>query len=216
VTAEVQVPRLRGVSHEIALAFALPAGVALALSAHGTVARAAAIAFASSVVGMFGVSTLFHRITWAPDAKLWLGRIDHTMIYALIAGTYTPITLLVLYPGWRTPILAIVWGGALVATAAKFIWHDAPRWVAPVTCVILGGVALVALPQIFDRIGTAGALLLLSGGVLYAIGAVVYATRRPDPRPATFGYHEIFHSLVIAAVACQYATVAFYVLPRAA
>jgi hemolysin III len=215
VTAEVQVPRLRGVSHEIALAVALPAGVALALSAHGTVARVTAIAFASSVVGMFGVSALFHRIAWQPQAKLWLGRIDHTMIYALIAGTYTPITVLVLHPGWRTPILAIVWGGGLLAIATKFLWHDAPRWVAPVTCVALGGVALIALPQIFDRIGTAGALLLVSGGAFYAAGAVVYATQRPDPRPATFGYHEIFHSLVIAAVACQYATVAFYVLPRA-
>ena len=212
---EVQVPRLRGVSHEIAFVIALPVGIALAASAQGAVARAAAIAFAGSVIGMFGVSTLFHRIAWEPRAKLWLGRIDHTMIYALIAGTYTPITLLVLRPGWRTPILAIVWGGALVATAAKFIWHDAPRWVAPVTCVMLGGVALIALPQIFDRIGYPGALLLLCGGVLYTVGAVVYATRRPDPRPATFGYHEIFHSLVIAAVACQYATVAFYVLPRA-
>ena len=208
-------PRLRGVSHEIAFVVALPVGIALAVSTQGAVARAAAIAFAGSVIGMFGVSTLFHRIAWEPRAKLWLGRIDHTMIYALIAGTYTPITLLVLRPGWRTPILAIVWGGALVATAAKFIWHDAPRWVAPVTCVMLGGVALIALPQIFDRIGYPGALLLLCGGVFYTVGAVVYATRRPDPRPATFGYHEIFHSLVIAAVACQYATVAFYVLPKA-
>jgi hemolysin III len=209
------VPRLRGVSHEIAFVVALPVGIALAVSTQGAVARAAAIAFAGSVIGMFGVSTLFHRIHWEPRAKLWLGRIDHTMIYALIAGTYTPITLLVLRPGWRMPILAIVWGGALVATAAKFIWHDAPRWVAPVTCVMLGGVALIALPQIFTRIGYAGALLLLCGGVFYTVGAVVYATRRPDPRPATFGYHEIFHSLVIAAVTCQYATVAFYVLPKA-
>jgi hemolysin III len=215
VSAEVEIPRLRGVSHEIALAAALPAGVALALSAQGAVARAAAIVFAASVAGMFGVSTLFHRIAWEPRAKLWLGRVDHTMIYGLIAGTYTPITLLVLHPGWRTPILAIVWGGALLAIAAKFLWHDAPRWVAPATCVALGGVALIALPQIFDRIGTAGALLLIGGGALYTTGAVVYAVRRPDPRPATFGYHEIFHSLVIAAVACQYATVAFYVLPQA-
>jgi hemolysin III len=203
------------VSHEIAFVLAVPAGVALAISAQGAVARAAAIAFAASVVGMFGVSTLFHRITWEPRAKLWLGRIDHTMIYALIAGTYTPITLLVLHPAWRAPILAIVWGGALVATAAKFVWHAAPRWVAPATCVALGGVALTALPQIFDRIGTAGALLLVGGGAFYTAGAVVYATRRPNPSPATFGYHEIFHSLVIAAVVCQYATVAFYVLPQA-
>jgi hemolysin III len=213
---EVQVvPRLRGVSHEIAFVIALPVGIALAVSAQGPLARAAAIAFASSVVGMFGVSSLFHRIDWEPQAKLWLGRIDHTMIYGLIAGTYTPIALLVLHRGWRTPILAVVWGGALVAVAAKFFWRTAPRWVAPVTCVALGGVALIALPQIFTGMGTAGALLLIAGGGFYTAGAIVYAIRRPDPRPATFGYHEIFHSLVIAAVACQYAAVAFYVLPRA-
>jgi hemolysin III len=189
--------------------------VALAVTARGDVARGAAIAFAASVAGMFGVSTLFHRIAWEPRAKLWLGRVDHTMIYALIAGTYTPIALIVLHPGWRPPILAIVWGGAVAAVAAKFLWHDVPRWFAPVSCVGLGGVALIALPQIFHGIGTGGASLLLAGGALYTAGAVVYATRRPDPRPATFGYHEIFHSLVIAAVVCQYATVAFYVLPQA-
>jgi hemolysin III len=215
VSAEIEVPRLRGVSHQIAFVIAVPVGVALAVSARGDVARAAAIAFAASVAGMFGVSTLFHRIAWEPRAKLWLGRVDHTMIYALIAGTYTPIALIVLHPGWRPPILATVWGGAVAAVAAKFLWHAAPRWFAPVSCVGLGGVALIALPQIFDRIGTGGALLLLGGGALYTAGAVVYATRRPDPRPATFGYHEIFHSLVIAAVVCQYATVAFYVLPQA-
>jgi hemolysin III len=214
-SAEVEVPRLRGVSHQIAFVIAVPVGVALAVTARGDVARAAAIAFAASVAGMFGVSTLFHRIAWEPRAKLWLGRVDHTMIYALIAGTYTPIALIVLHPGWRPPILAIVWGGAVAAVAAKFLWHDVPRWFAPVSCVGLGGVALIALPQIFHAIGTGGASLLLIGGALYTAGAVVYATRRPDPRPATFGYHEIFHSLVIAAVVCQYATVAFYVLPQA-
>jgi len=164
---------------------------------------------------MFGVSSLFHRVAWQPDAKRLLGRIDHTMIYALIAGTYTPVALLVLDPGWRAPILATVWGGALVAATTKFVWSNAPAWLAPLTCVALGWTALIVLPQIEERIGIAGALLLLAGGIAYTVGALVYARRRPDPLPHTFGYHELFHALVIVAVACQYATVAFFVLPRA-
>jgi hemolysin III len=137
------------------------------------------------------------------------------MIYALISGTYAPIALLVVHPGWRVPILATVWGGAFVAAVAKFLWHDAPTWVAPATCVALGWVALLVMPQIVARIGVAGAMLLLGGGVAYTVGAVVYVRQWPDPRPRTFGYHEIFHLLVLVAVACQYSTVAFFMLPRA-
>jgi hemolysin III len=207
-------PRLRGVPHLIAFVIALPLGIHLAASAHDALARGAAIAFAASVAAMFGVSSLFHRIAWEPHVERWLGRIDHTMIYTLIAGTYTPFGLLVLHPGWRAPILATVWGGAFVAAAARFIWSDAPLWVAPATCVALGWSGVIALPQILGRIGMAGSLLLLGGGIAYTVGAVVYARRRPDPKRHIFGYHEVFHSLVIIAVACQYATVAFFVLPR--
>jgi hemolysin III len=208
-------PRLRGVSHHAAFVVALPLGAALALSAHGPLARPAAIAFAASVVGMFGVSALFHRNVWSPRASLWLGRLDHASIYALIAGSYAPIGLLAIHPGWRIPILATVWGGALAATATKLVWHDAPVWIAPATCLALGWIAVLVLPQIVGRIGVAGGLLLVVGGLAYTAGALIYARRRPDPRPGTFGYHELFHVLVIVAVACQYATVAFFVLPRA-
>jgi hemolysin III len=208
-------PRLRGVSHLIAFVIVVPLGVHLAGSAHGALARGAAIAFAASVAAMFGVSSLFHRIAWEPHVKRRLGRLDHTMIYALIAGTYTPVGLIVLHPGWRVPILATVWGGAFAAAAAKFLWSDAPVWVAPATCVALGWSGLGALPQIFAGIGTAGSLLLLGGGLAYTAGAVVYARRRPALTRHVFGYHEVFHSLVIVAVACQYASVAFFVLPQA-
>ncbi|HZQ64910.1 MAG TPA: hemolysin III family protein [Gaiellaceae bacterium] len=208
-------PRLRGVLHLIAFVVVVPLGVHLAASAHGAVARGAAIAFAASVAAMFGVSSLFHRIAWEPQVKRWLGRLDHAMIYALIAGTYAPVGLLVLHPGWRAPVLATVWGGALAAAVAKFAWSDAPVWVAPATGVALGWCCLAALPQVFAGIGMAGALLLLAGGVAYTAGAIVYVRRRPNPISRVFGYHEVFHALVIVGVACQYSTIAFFVLPRA-
>jgi len=164
---------------------------------------------------MFGVSSLFHRVSWTPHAARRVGRLDHTMIYALIAGTYTPVGLLAVHAGWRVPILVTVWGGALLATVAKLAWRGAPTWVAPAICIALGWSAVIVFPQIVGRIGVAGALLLLGGGLAYTTGAVVYTRRRPDPRPSTFGYHELFHALVVVAVACQYATIAFFVLPRA-
>jgi len=194
---------------------AVPVGAALALSAHGAVARTATIAFAASVVSLFGVSTLFHRLSWTPRGARRIGQLDHAMIYALIAGTYAPVGLLVLHSAWRVPILAAAWGGSLLATGAKLVWPAAPTWVAPATCVALGSIALVALPQIVARIGVPGTVLLAGGGLAYTIGAVVYVRRRPDPIPNTFGYHELFHALVIVAVACQYAAVAFFVVPRA-
>lgn len=208
-------PLLRGVSLELGFFVAVPLGIAITLSADGAVARTAAAVFAASVVAMFGIGTLFHRLTWTPRAARQIGHLDHATIYALIAGTYTPIALLVLHPGWRVPILATVWGVALLATVAKFVWRRAPVWVTPVVAVALGWVALLVLPQIVDRIGVAAALLLVAGGLAYTSGAVIYVRRRPDPAPEVFGYHEVFHALVVVAVACQYAVVAFFVLPQA-
>jgi hemolysin III len=203
------------VSLQLAFFVALPIGIALALSAHGVTARAAAIAFAASVAAMFGVGSLFHRLSWTPRAARRMGRLDHAMIYALIAGTYAPIGLLVVHSGWRLPLLTAVWGGALLATGAKLVWRGAPVWVAPAICIALGWLVVVVLPQIATRIGLPGTLLLVGGGLVYTAGAVVYARRRPDPIPHVFGYHELFHVLVIVAVACQYAAVAFFVLPQA-
>jgi hemolysin III len=208
-------PRLRGVFHTHAFYLALPLGVALTVEAPTSRARTAAIVFAVSVAAMFGTSSLFHRIDWSSAAKQRVALLDHTMIYALIAGTYTPFALLVLHPGWRTPMLALVCAGCLAATAAKAVWRNPPPWVAAATCVGLGSIALLAFPQIAARIGPAGTALLVVGGAAYIAGAVVYAREHPNPFPKTFGYHEVFHALVIVAVACQYASVAFFVLPRA-
>jgi hemolysin III len=208
-------PQFRGISHQIAFFAAIPSAAAVVVTANSSVARAAGGAFALSVVAMFGVSSIFHRGSWTPKAARRLGRLDHAMIYALIAGTYAPIGLLVLHRGWRLPILAAIWGGACLAVVVEFAWVRAPKWLAPAIGIALGWTAVIVLPQIVGGIGAAGSALLLAGGLAYSAGAVVYVRQRPDPAPATFGYHEIFHALVVIAVICQYSTIAFFVLPRA-
>jgi hemolysin III len=211
----VAIPRFRGVAHLIALVVAAPAGVLLVVHAKAGIAQLGAFVFSVSVVAMLGVSSLFHRRQWTPSRKKWIGILDHAMIYLLIGGTYTPIALLVLNAGWRVPILTAVWGGGILATAAKLMRPDAPAWVAAATCLVLGWISVVVLPQIVERIGLGPASLLILGGAAYTAGAVVYARRRPDPLPHAFGYHEIFHALVVVAIACQYLTIGLFVLPRA-
>jgi hemolysin III len=204
-------PRLRGVLHQYAFFVSVVCGVLLVLGASGARERVSAIVFAAALATMFGVSALYHRITWRPGPRRWMRRLDHAAIYLLIAGTYTPFGLLALSGAWRWTILLVVWGGALTAIVFKLAWVDAPKWVAAAIAIALGWVGVVALPQLWDHAGLAGLLLLAAGGVLYTGGAVVYARGRPDPYPAVFGYHELFHALVIAAAACQYAAVAGFV-----
>jgi hemolysin III len=207
-------PRFRGVSHRIAFFLTLPLGVALVLEVDTATGRAAAIAFGASVATMFGASALYHTVNWPDARRRWLRRLDHAGIYALIAGTYTPVGLLILKGHWRLAVLGIVWIGAATAIALKFLWVDGPKWLSAVFGIALGWVAVVAFPQIFDRVGVAGSVLVVMGGLAYTTGAVVYALRRPDPIPEVFGYHEVFHALVIVAVACQYSAIAFFVLPH--
>jgi hemolysin III len=160
---------------------------------------------------MFGASALYHRPTWTPTARSWLARLDHAGIYLLIAGTYTPFGLLVFSRGWAIPVLSIVWTGAVAAILLKLFWVQAPKWLSAVLGIGLGWVAVVAFPELL-KLHVVALLLLLFGGVLYTAGALVYALKRPDPVPHVFGYHELFHVLVIAAVGCQYAVIAFFVL----
>jgi hemolysin III len=207
-------PRLRGFSHALAFVVALPLGLALILEAETARGRLSAIVFAATVVAMFGASALYHSPNWSEAPKRWLRRVDHAGIYGLIAGTYTAFGLLALNGGWRWVVLSIVWAGALAAIVFKFAWLDAPMWISAVIGVALGWVGVVVAPQLLGEIGVTASLLVLAGGLLYTLGALVYAFRRPDPRPAVFGFHEVFHVLVIAAVACQYAAVAFFLLPE--
>jgi hemolysin III len=207
-------PRLRGVFHQWAFFVAVAAGVTLVIAAPAGRATFAAAVYATSVAAMFGASALYHRIDWRSlAARRWMRRLDHSMIYLLIAGTYTPFALLVLEGGLARAVLVAVWGGAAVGIGLKLLWPDTPKWLTAAVYVALGWVAVIAFPELATELGVTGMALIAGGGVLYTVGAVVYALRRPDPAPAVFGYHEIFHMLVIAAAALQFVAVAIYALP---
>jgi hemolysin III len=209
-------PRLRGVLHKWAFFASLVLGVALVVLAPGGRGTFAAAIYAASVAALFGVSALYHRIDWkSAVSRKRMRRLDHTMIFVLIAGSYTPFAVLVLDGTLATVILIAVWGGAVAGALMKLLWIDAPKWLVAGTYVLLGWVAVAAFPGLLDELGVAPTALVAAGGVLYTLGAVVYAVRRPDPAPAVFGYHEVFHALVIAAAALQYAVIAFFVLPNA-
>jgi hemolysin III len=207
-------PRFRGVSHQYAFFASLITGAVLILVAPTRKATTAAAIYAVSVSGLFGASALYHRITWRrPSARAWMRRLDHSMIFVLIAGTYTPFALLVLHGTLANVVLAIVWGGALGGVVLKLAWVDAPKWLMAAIYVALGWVGAATIPQMASRAGIGAVTLLAVGGVLYSAGAVVYALRRPDPSPKVFGYHEIFHVLVIAGAVVHYAAIAGYALP---
>lgn len=209
-------PRLRGVSHEWAFFVSLFLGAGLILAAKTPRATLAVAVYAVSLSALLGTSALYHRVDWQrPDVRRWMRRLDHSMIFFLIAGTYTPFALLVLSGPLADAILVVVWIGAIAGAVVETIWIDHPKWVAALIYVSLGSVATVAFPELWAGMGVAGTLLVAAGGLLYTAGAVVYATQRPDPNPRVFGYHEIFHALVIAAAAAHFAAIAFFALPAA-
>jgi hemolysin III len=213
-TLRLSKPRLRGVSHQWAFFVSVAIGAVLVVAAPSGQPRLAAAIYALSVAGLFGTSALYHRITWASQAaRRWMRRLDHSMIFVLIAGTYTPFALLVLDGDLATIILIVVWAGALAGVLMKLVWIDAPKALVAVTYIMLGWVAVAAFPAMIERLGVAATTLVAVGGLLYTLGALVYAFQRPDPAPSVFGYHEVFHALVILAAALQYAVIAFYVIP---
>lgn len=206
-------PRFRGVFHQYAFFASLITGAALVLVAPTRKATTAAAIYAASVSGLFGASALYHRVSWRPATRRWMRRLDHSMIFVLIAGTYTPFAVLVLHGALANVVLGIVWGGALAGMLLKLLWVDAPKWLMAGIYLALGWVGVATAPQMLSRAGVGAVTLLFVGGALYSAGAIIYALRRPDPRPTVFGYHEIFHVLVIAAAATHYAAIAGYALP---
>jgi len=205
-------PKLRGVSHQIAFVIAAIAGLALVVWAPAS-ARLPVAIYAMSLAGMFGCSALYHRVQWSDRQRPWLRRLDHSMIFVLIAGTYTPFAALVLDPPLSTIILVTVWGGAAAGILVTLFWVDAPRWITAAIYVALGWISLLMLPALWGEVGAAPIIMMATGGVLFTVGAVVYARKSPNPVPGVFGFHEVFHAFVIAAAAIMFVAVALYAVP---
>ncbi len=201
-------PLLRGVSHQIAFFVALVATTRLVAWARPGAPSRAALVFGSSMVALLGTSALYHRRNWTDEARMLMRRLDHAAIFVLIAGGYTPLFALVPSRAGGHGALAAIWIGAGLGVAKSLAWPRAPKWVTALLCVALGW---MVVGQVADRaaaVGGACIALLVAAGVVYSLGAVVYATKRPDPFPRVFGYHEVFHALVIAASVCLFAHVA--------
>ena len=200
----IAVPSLRGVSHELAFAFAPALGFLLVASAEGARASTGASVFALTMTLMLGVSAVNHRASISESWRPRLRRLDHVAINLAVAGTWTAFAL-VLDPGAApAAVTAIVWGGAILASLVTIAWVDVPGWIPTVITSVAAWSACVVLPDLGDALGAAGLGLVLLGGAAYTAGAVVYALRRPNPLPASVGYHEIFHALVVAGAACHY------------
>ena len=204
-------PMLKGWSHIVAaLAAVVLCPILIALSPPGT--RAAAAIFSGCVIALFAISGLYHRIQWGERAYNIMRRLDHSMIFVVIAATYTPIAVVALPQTEGRVILAIVWAGALGGVVLHFAWPSAPRAVIVAPYLLVGWAALVVIVDIWRAMGVAGFILMLSGGLLHSIGAIIYARKWPDPWPTVFGFHEVFHLFVIAGIACHYVLVAFFAL----
>jgi len=206
-------PLLRGWSHEVAAIAMVVIGPLIGLKANGVKAEACTAVACFSVTAMLTTSALFHRFTWSPKARRRMRRADHSAIFVCIAGTYTAVAGLTLPDNDAWIVLGIVWGASIIGIVMRFAWLEAPKWAVALPYVAVGWIAVGALPEFFHYLGVLGFSLMLAGGLLYTIGAVVYARRRPDPWPAVFGYHEIFHACVVTAAAIHLSLIAFIVLP---
>lgn len=207
-------PRLRGWLHAGMTPLALAAGIVLVALSPTATTRIGSAIFATTALLLFTVSAIYHRGTWSPRVQGVLKRFDHSNIYLLIAGSYTPFTLLLLEGRDRVMLLSIVWGGALLGVAFRILWADAPRWLYTPIYIALGWAAVLYAPEFTSSAGAAVITLIAVGGVLYTLGGLVYGLKRPDPFPRWFGFHEVFHAFTIAAFVCHYtaASIATYSL----
>jgi hemolysin III len=201
-------PRLRGVIHYWSFLVSVATGATLISVAAATVSAKAALAtsvYGATVLGMFGVSALYHRRWWTSlRVRAWMKRLDHSMIFLFIAGTYTPFMLLAMPPSAGYVVLAVVWTGAIAGVALKLLWPNAPRWLGTPIYIALGWVAVFVFPDLVAHAGPGALVLLLVGGFFYTLGAVFYATRWPNPWPHVFGHHEFFHAATVLAAASHY------------
>ncbi|WP_205669121.1 PAQR family membrane homeostasis protein TrhA [Amycolatopsis suaedae] len=200
-------PRLRGHIHFWSFFGSVAAAAVLISLAASTVSGLAALAtsvYGLTVLGVFGVSALYHRRIWSPAAYKWMKRADHSMIFLFIAGTYTPFSLLAMSQSTGYIVLSVVWGGAVLGVTMKLFWPGAPRWLGVPIYIALGWVAIFVLPELLAHAGVAALVLLLVGGLFYTAGAIFYATKWPNHWPDTFGYHEYFHACTVLAAASHY------------
>ena len=209
-------PKLRGVIHEYSFPISVIAGAILVIAASGGRERLALGIYAVSLSALLGTSALYHRVNWKrPSTRRWMRRLDHSMIFLLIAGTLTPFALLVLDGSLATAVLVAVWAGAAAGIVVELVWTDSPKWVSVLVYLAVGWIGAMAFPAIVAEAGFGAGALIVLGGLFYTAGAVIYAIQRPDPSPAVFGYHEIFHVLVVAAAAAHFAAIAIYAGPAA-
>ena len=207
------IPRLRGRLHQHAVWVSALAALALVVLAPSGRARLAALIYGGGLCVLFGASALYHRWPGPPQLKPVLRRIDHSAIFVFIAASYTPVGLLVLEPPAGTLVLAAVWVAAAVGVTLSIGWIDAPRWAHALCYLATGWIAVAALPQLLDGAGVVPFVLFAVGGAVYSLGALVYAWRRPDPWPRVFGFHEVFHALVVAAALVHFVAMAGWIIP---
>jgi hemolysin III len=207
------IPILRGVSHKWAFWIALVAAAALVLLSPPGTARVSALVYGAGLCAMLAASALYHRYQCGPRVRSLLCRIDHSAIYVFMAASFTPVGLLVLDGALRWALLGSVWAGCLAGVTLSIAWVTAPRVLFALSYVGFGWAMVIAFPQLLSELDAAPLVLFGAGGLLYSAGAVIYALRRPDPWPTTFGFHEIFHALVIAAAVTHFVAMAGWVIP---
>ena len=210
--ADLGKPRLRGRLHQYAFFVALASGIVLcsiAATRPGFGPFISCLIYSLTVCGLFGISALYHRRIWSERRFQLMKRLDHSMIFIFIAGTYTPFCVLLLSEGKATVVLALIWAGALGGVALKTVWPNLPRWVGAPLYVALGWGAVAILPEVLHTGGVADLVLIATGGIIYTVGAVFYAMRRPNPWPSVFGHHEFFHACTLVAAICHHIAVYF-------
>jgi hemolysin III len=210
--ADLGKPRLRGRLHQYAFFVALACGIvlcAIAATRPGIAPLLSCVIYSATVCGLFGTSALYHRRIWSERGYQIMRRADHSMIFIFIAGTYTPFCVLLLDPPTATLMLTLIWGGALGGVALKSVWPHLPRWAGAPLYLALGWGSLAILPDVLRAGGAAVLVLLAAGGVIYSIGAMFYALRKPNPWPTVFGHHEFFHACTLVAAICHHIAVYF-------
>jgi hemolysin III len=203
-------PRLRGFLHTYAAAISIASGAALiavAAALRGGPAGVTTSIYAATVTLLFGTSALYHRLNWSPRAHRIMKRLDHSMIFVFIAGTYTPIATLTLSHDAALAVLVVVWTGALFGVVLQTAWPHAPRWLTVPCYIALGWVAVFVMPQLLHNAGVAALVLIVAGGLVYTVGGLVYGLKRPNPVPGVFGFHEVFHACTLVAAVCHYVAI---------